>query len=85
MPQDTLDHLHILLNYAWDSKALLSLILIGSPDLNERLTMRRNRSLHSRITYRLAIEPLADTIVANPGFRDELMRLIRPGQRSEPS
>ncbi len=57
--QDTLDHLHILLNYAWDSKALLSLILIGLPDLNERLTMRRNRSLHSRITYRLAIEPLS--------------------------
>ena len=57
--QDVLDHLHILLNYAWDSKALLSLILIGLPDLNERLTMRRNRSLHSRITYRLAIEPLS--------------------------
>ena len=42
MHQDTLDHLHILLNYAWDSKALLSLILIGLPDLNERLIMRRN-------------------------------------------
>lgn len=27
--QDTLDHLHILLNYAWDSKALLSLVLVG--------------------------------------------------------
>jgi type II secretory pathway predicted ATPase ExeA len=58
MHQDTLDHLHILLNYAWDSKALLSLILIGLPDLNERLAMRRNRSLHSRLTYRLSIEPL---------------------------
>lgn len=59
MHQDTLDHLHILLNYAWDSKALLSLILIGLPDLNERLAMRRNRSLHSRLTYRLCIEPLS--------------------------
>lgn len=58
MHQDTLDHLHILLNYAWDSKALLSLILIGLPDLNERLAMRRNRSLQSRLSYRLAIEPL---------------------------
>jgi general secretion pathway protein A len=57
--QDTLDHLHILLNYAWDSKALLSLVLIGLPDLNERLLMRRNRSLHSRLTYRLTIEPLS--------------------------
>ena len=59
MHQDTLDHLHILLNYAWDSKALLSLILIGLPDLNERLAMRRNRSLQSRLTYRLSIDPLS--------------------------
>lgn len=59
MHQDTLDHLHILLNYAWDSKALLSLILIGLPDLNERLAMRRNRSLQSRLSYRLTIEPLS--------------------------
>lgn len=57
--QDTLDHLHILLNYAWDSRSLLSLILIGLPDLNERLAMRRNRSLLTRLTYRLTIEPLS--------------------------
>ena len=57
--QDTLDHLHILLNYAWDSRALLSLILIGLPDLNDRLSMRRNRSLLTRLTYRLSIEPLS--------------------------
>ena len=57
--QDTLDHLHILLNYSWDSRALLSLILIGLPDLDERLAMRRNRSLHSRLHYRLTIEPLS--------------------------
>jgi type II secretory pathway predicted ATPase ExeA len=59
MHQDTLDHLHILLNYAWDSKALLSLVLIGLPDLNERLAMRRNRSLYSRLTYRLSIDALS--------------------------
>ena len=29
--QDTLDHLHILLNYNWDSKALLSVVLVGCP------------------------------------------------------
>jgi general secretion pathway protein A len=37
--QDTLDHLHILLNYAWDSRALLSLILVGLPELRERLAL----------------------------------------------
>lgn len=53
--QDTLDHLHILLNYSWDSRALLSLILIGLPDLEERLRLRRNRSLFSRLHHRLSI------------------------------
>jgi type II secretory pathway predicted ATPase ExeA len=56
--QDTLDHLHILLNYQWDSKALLSLFLVGLPELEHRLGMRRNRSLHSRLGRRLAIGPM---------------------------
>jgi general secretion pathway protein A len=55
--QDTLDHLHILLNYEWDSRALLSLVLVGLPELQERLVMHRNRSLYSRIHCRLAITP----------------------------
>lgn len=57
--QDTLDHLHILLNYEWDSKALLSLVLVGLPELQDRLALRRNRSLYSRIHWRLQIDPLA--------------------------
>lgn len=56
--QDTLDHLHILLNYQWDSRALLSLILVGLPELADRLALRRNRSLISRIHHRVAIGPL---------------------------
>jgi type II secretory pathway predicted ATPase ExeA len=61
--QDTLDHLHILLNYHWDSRALLSLVLVGLPELRDRLALRRNRSLHSRIHHRLEIASLtpADT------------------------
>jgi general secretion pathway protein A len=61
--QDTLDHLHILLNYEWDSRALLSLVLVGLPELRTRLEMRRNRSLYSRVHCRLAISPAtpADT------------------------
>ncbi|WP_437479330.1 ATP-binding protein [Sorangium sp. So ce1014] len=53
--QDTLDHLHILLNYEWDSRALLSLILVGLSDLQGRLELRKNRSLYSRIERRLSI------------------------------
>ena len=56
--QDTLDHLHILLNYEWDSRALLSLVLVGLPELLDRLNMRRNRSLFSRLHRRLRIDPL---------------------------
>ena len=56
--QDMLDHLHILLNYEWDSRALLSLVLVGLPELEDRLALRRNRSLYSRIHRRLAIGPL---------------------------
>lgn len=57
--QDTLDHLHILLNYAWDSKALLSLVLVGLSDLEDRLRLRRNRSLYSRLHRRMVLDPLA--------------------------
>jgi type II secretory pathway predicted ATPase ExeA len=56
--QDTLDHLHILLNYEWDRRALLSLVLVGLPELHDRLTLRRNRSLYSRIHRRLHVDPL---------------------------
>ena len=54
--QDTLDHLHILLNYEWDRRALLSLVLVGLPELHDRLALRRNRSLYSRLHHRLAID-----------------------------
>src|SRR5215212_12056849 len=62
--QDTLNHLHVLLNYEWDSRALLSLILIGLPELKDRLELRKNRSLYSRIHCRLTIEPMTadDTV-----------------------
>lgn len=62
--QDVLDHLHILLNYQWDSQALLSLILVGLPELESQLERRRNRSLFSRIHHRLAIQDVTGEDVA---------------------
>ena len=73
--QDTLNHLHILLNYEWDSRALLSLILVGLPELQDRLELRRNRSLLSRIHHRFAIGPLTSDDTA-AYIR---MRLVRAG------
>ena len=47
-----------MLNYQWDQKPLLSLVLIGLPELDDRLRLRRNRSLYSRIHHRFAIGSL---------------------------
>jgi type II secretory pathway predicted ATPase ExeA len=57
--QDVLDHLHILLNYQWDSRALLSLVLVGLPEIETQLERRRNRSLYSRIHHRFCIDDLS--------------------------
>ena len=42
----------------WDRRALLSVILVGLPELEDRLAMRRNRSLYSRLHWRLHLDPL---------------------------
>jgi general secretion pathway protein A len=77
--QDTLDHLHILLNYGWDSRALLSVILVGLPDLEDRLRLRRNRSLYSRMHHRLSIGPLSPEDTADY----VRMRVVRVGGSKE--
>lgn len=61
LKQDTLDHLHILLNFEWDSQPLLSLILVGLPELEHRLQLRRNRPLYSRLFHRYHLDPLGHT------------------------
>jgi len=53
--QDVLEHLHVLANYQWDQKPLLSIALVGLPELWTTLNLHRNRSLWSRIHCRLAL------------------------------
>lgn len=55
--QDVLEHLHVLGNYQWDQKPLLSLILVGLPELWDSLSLRKNRSLWSRIHHRVSLPP----------------------------
>ncbi len=55
---DVMGHLHILLNYEWDSRALLSLVLVGLPELEDRLALTHHKSLLSRLHARLRIEPV---------------------------
>lgn len=73
--QDVLEHLHILANYEWDSKALLSIVLVGLNETRQRLALAKNRSLWSRIHTRLSIGD------AKPGDTAEYVahRLRRAG------
>ena len=63
LQDEMLDHLHILQNYEWDARALVSIVLIGLPELKDRIDRRRHRSLRSRLDRRYVVEPLeaADT------------------------
>jgi general secretion pathway protein A len=54
---DMMAHLHILLNHEWDSRALLSIVLVGLPELEGRMALRSHRSLLTRIHHRFLIEP----------------------------
>ena len=53
---DVLQHLHVLTNYHWDQKPLLSIVLVGLPDLWRRLSLGIHRSLWSRIQCRVALD-----------------------------
>jgi type II secretory pathway predicted ATPase ExeA len=61
---DMMAHLHILLNYEWDAKALLSLVLIGLPELEQNLSRRAHRSLLTRIHHRFLLAPATVTDTA---------------------
>jgi general secretion pathway protein A len=52
---DVLGHLHILLNYEWDSRALLSIVLVGLPELADRLALSAHKSLLSRLHTRVHV------------------------------
>ncbi len=56
MRDDVLQHLHILANYQWDQRPLLSIVLVGLPDLWRRLSLGIHRSLWSRIHCRMSLE-----------------------------
>lgn len=49
MPDATLSHLHVLANFDMDSRPLLSLVLVGLPELHDRLRLGVHRALLTRI------------------------------------
>jgi general secretion pathway protein A len=56
---DLLEQLRLLTNLETHNKKLLQLILLGQPELNEKLALREMRQLAQRITARYHLAPLS--------------------------
>ena len=57
MPDRTLAHLHVLANFDWDARPLLSLVLVGLPELHDRLRLGIHCSLFTRMAAIVEIAP----------------------------
>ena len=58
MPLSMLEQLHLLLNFRMDSRAFLSVILVGLPELRERLARNVLGSLSTRLPVRIHLDAL---------------------------
>lgn len=75
-PDETLEELRLLSNLETDKDKLLQIILIGQPELEERLTKENLRQLSQRITVRIRLHPLSGSET-----RDYInYRLIKAGK-----
>lgn len=59
-----LENLHMLLNYRMDSRSFLSIVLIGLPELRDRLARNILSSLSTRLSVRTQLEPMGHEDVA---------------------
>ena len=55
---EALEHLRLLSNFETDKQKLLQIILIGQPELKEKLTQKRLRQLRQRILVHYNLSPL---------------------------
>ncbi len=58
MPIDTLEELRTLSNLETDKEKLVQIILLGQPELEEKLKLPQLRQLNQRITSKVFLEPL---------------------------
>ena len=59
LPDDTLEELRLLSNLETNKEKLLQIILIGQPELADRLQSDRFKQLNQRITVRATLTPLS--------------------------
>jgi general secretion pathway protein A len=57
MPDSSLGTLHVLANFEWDREPVVSLVLVGLPELGERLKLGLHRSLLTRISHKIDVTP----------------------------
>ena len=74
LPDDFFIDLAGFLNYAFDSRDLLTVWLVGLPSLGRRLAMRHHAALATRITSPMRFNPRAD--------RDDFLAMIEHAMRA---
>lgn len=60
MPAETLEAIRLLSNLETDTHKLLTLVLFGQPELDQRLESYEMRPLKDRITQHFQLEPIAE-------------------------
>ena len=58
LPDETLEELRLLSNLETDKEKLLQIVLIGQPELRNRMLLENLRQLNQRITVRTTLSPL---------------------------
>lgn len=65
LPDDTLEELRLLSNLETEREKLLQIILVGQPELADKLASDRLRQLSQRISVRATLSPLSDKATAD--------------------
>jgi len=79
LSDETIEELRVLSNFETPSAKLLQIVLVGQPELLERVNTHRLRALRQRITVRLELRPLS----LEESIAYVRTRLERAGRRGE--
>ena len=65
LPVETLEELRLLSNLETEKEKLLQIILIGQPELSDKLSENQLKQLNQRISVRAALSPLSSAATAD--------------------
>lgn len=98
LPQESLEALRLLSNLETESRKLVHIVLLGQPELDERLATRELRQLRQRITFSYRLDSLTEQELERylhhrlqvagyrglPLFSAELVRSLHQASRGIP-